>query len=86
MSGYLVRARNSPKGYSCGKELQGSRHSMLGTIERISGYLVITRSTGNDCKNGKCTWLSIRVYRWNGIAKAMAQSIEGTSESDFGIF
>ena len=42
-------------------------------MERILGYLVITRSTGNDCKNGKCTWLSIGVYRWNGIAKAMAQ-------------
>ena len=34
--------------------------------------------------NGKCTWLSIEVYRWNVIAKAMVQSIEGTSESNFG--
>ena len=41
--------------------------------ERISRYLIITRSTGNDCMNGKCTWLPIEVYRWMGIAKAMAQ-------------
>ena len=30
-----------------------------GTIERVLRYLVITRSTGNHCMNGKCTWLSI---------------------------
>ena len=40
----------------------------------------------DDCMNGKCVWLSIEVYRWKGIAKAMAQSIEGTSETNFGIF
>ena len=55
MSGYSTSARIYSKGYSCGKELQGSRHKrILGTLERISGYLVITRSMGDDRMNGKC--------------------------------
>ena len=45
------------------------------TIERISGYLVITRSTGNDCMKDKRTWLSIGVYRWKGIAKEMGTRV-----------
>ena len=45
--------------------------SILGTIEKTSGYLVITRSMGDDRMNGKCKQLSIRIYRWSGIAKVM---------------
>ena len=47
------------------QEQQGSRHKrILGTLERISGYLVITRSTGNKSKNDRCKYLSIGVFRW----------------------
>ena len=36
----------------------------------ISGYLVITRPTGNKSKNDRCKYLSIGIFRWQGIAKA----------------
>ena len=65
MSGYSISARNYLKGYSCGKELLGNRHKVfLGTIVRISGYLVITRLTRNKSKNDMCRYLSIGIFRW----------------------
>ena len=52
MNGYSIRTSNYPKGYSCGKELQDSRHKVFSEqIRRNSGYLVIIRSTRNDCMN-----------------------------------
>ena len=38
-----------------------------------------SKSNWDEGMNDKCTWLSIEVYRWMGIAKAMAQSLERTS-------
>ena len=34
-------------------------------------HLVITRATRDECKNGKGKKLSIRIYQWSGIAKAV---------------
>ena len=62
------------------QELQGSRHKVF------SGYLVITRSTGNKSKHDRCKYLSIGIFRGKGIAKATAQGLERISESIFEIF
>ena len=41
-------------GYSWGKELQGSKLKGFLKQKRISGHLVITRASRNDCTDGKC--------------------------------
>ena len=63
MSGYSISARNYSQGYSGGKERQGSRRKVF------PGYLAITRLTGNKSKNDRCKYLSIGMFRWQGIAK-----------------
>ena len=50
--------------YSGDKELQGSRHKrILGTTTSISGYLVITRATGDEGMSDKDMQLVIGAYR-----------------------
>jgi hypothetical protein len=44
---------------------------ILGISENFLGYQVITGPTRNECMNDKCKQLSIRMYRWSGIAKAV---------------
>ena len=61
-------------GIHIAKNCKAVGQSILETLEKISRYLVITRSTGKHCMNGEYTWLSIGVYRWKGIAKAMNTS------------
>ena len=63
MSGYSVSARIIRRGIQVTKNNKAVSSMILGTTERISGYLVITRSTGKHCMNGEYTWLSIGVYR-----------------------
>ena len=63
MSGYLVSARIIRRGIQVTKNSKAVSSMILGTTEIISGYLVITRSTGKHCMNGEDTWLSIGVYR-----------------------
>ena len=47
------------------QELQGSKLKGLSKQRRVfSGYLVITRSTGNKSKNVKCMYLPIGIFRW----------------------
>ena len=50
---------------------------ILRTTESILEHLVITRATENDCKNDKCMQLSIGIYWWKGIARAMSTKISG---------
>ena len=45
--------------------------TILGISENFSGYQVITGATGNEGVNDKCMQLSIRIYRWSGIAKVV---------------
>ena len=63
MSGYSVSARIIRRGIQVTKNSTAVSSRILGTTEIISGYLVITRSTGKHCMNGEYTWLSIGVYR-----------------------
>ena len=63
MSGYSVSARIIRRGIQVSKNSKAVSSMILGTTEIISGYLVITRSTGKHCMNGEYTWLSIGVYR-----------------------
>ena len=63
MSGYSVSARITRRGIQVTKNCKAVSSMILGTTERISGYLVITRSSGKHCMNGEYTWLSIGVYR-----------------------
>ena len=63
MSGYSVSARIIRRGIQVSKNSKAVSSMILGTTEIISGYLVITRSTGKDCMNGEYTWLSIGVHR-----------------------
>ena len=47
------------------QELQGSRHKVFSDqIEIISGYLVITRATGDEGMSDKDMQLVIGAYRW----------------------
>ena len=63
MSGYSVSARIIRRGIQVTKNSKAVSSMILGTTEIISGYLVITRSTGKHCMNGEYTWFSIGVYR-----------------------
>ena len=63
MSGYSVSARIIRRGIQVTKNSKAVSSRILGTTEIISGYLVITRSTGKHCMNGEYTRLSIGVYR-----------------------
>ena len=74
MSGYWISARIIRRGIQVTKNSKAVSSRILGTTEIISGYLVITRSTGKHCMNGEYMRLSIGVYRWKGIAKAMNTS------------
>ena len=74
MSGYSVSARIIGRSIQVTKNSKAVSSRILGTAEIILGYLVITRSTGKHCMSGEYTWLSIGVYRWKGIAKAMNTS------------
>ena len=72
MSGYSISARIYLKGvFMWQRTARQQAQSIFGTIEKTSGYLVITRSMGDDRMNGKCKQFSIRIYRWSGIAKVM---------------
>ena len=63
MTGYSVSARIIRRGIQVTKNSKAVSSRILGTTEIISGYLVITRSTGKHCMNGEYTLLSIGVYR-----------------------
>ena len=63
MDEYSISASNYLQGYSCGKERQSSRH-------KVFSYQQRARSTGDKSKNDRCMYLSIGIFRWQGIAKA----------------
>ena len=44
---------------------------ILELSKKFLGYQVITGETRNKGKNDKCRQLSIRIYRWSGIAKVV---------------
>ena len=46
-------------------------------IRSISGYLVITRTIGNEVMDDKCMYLSIGIYRWHGFATAKGTRVSG---------
>ena len=73
MSGYSVSARIIRRGIQVTKNSKAVSSKDSRNIRENFG-LVITRSTGKHCMNGEYTWLSIRVYRWKGIAKVMNTS------------
>ena len=52
------------RGIQVAKNWKAVTQTVLGTIERISRYLVMTRSTGNKSKNDRCMYLSIGIFRW----------------------
>ena len=54
MSGYSVSARIIRRGIQVTRNNKAVSSRILGTTEIISGYLVITRSMGDDRMNGKC--------------------------------
>ena len=54
MSGYSVSVRIIRRGIQVANNSKAVSSRILGTTERISGYLVITRSMGDDRMNGKC--------------------------------
>ena len=54
MSGYSISARINRRGIQVTKNSKAVSSRILGTTEIISGYLVITRSMGDDRMNGKC--------------------------------
>ena len=64
MSGYSVSARIIRRGIQMTRNSKAVSSMILGTTEIISGYLVITRSTGNKSKNDRCKYLSIGMFRW----------------------
>ena len=63
MDEYSISASNYLQGYSCGKELQSSRH-------KVFSYQQRARLTGGKSKKDMCIYLSIGIFRWQGIAKA----------------
>ena len=46
-------------------------------MENISRHLVTTRATRNDQENDKFIQISIGIYRWQWIAKAMSTRVSG---------
>ena len=63
MDEYSISASNYLQRYSCGKELQRSRH-------KVFSYQQRARSSGDKSKNDRCMYLPIGIFRWEGIAKA----------------
>ena len=79
MNGSSVSARNYPKGgvFMGQKKLQGSKLNGFLKQQRISGHLVITRASRNDCMDGKCMQLSMGIYRWQRNAMAKGTRVSG---------
>ena len=65
MNESLIIVRNYLCTYSCRKGA-ATQHAqwILGISESITGYLVITRATGNEGMDYKCMYLSMGIYRW----------------------
>ena len=61
MNGSSASVRNYQQ---CERKLQGSRHKVSRNNGGISGYLVITRASGNEGADSKDVYLSTGIYRW----------------------
>ena len=59
------------------KNFKAIAERVLGTTESISGNLLETRATRDKGMNVNCMYLSIRIYRWQGIAKAVGTRVSG---------
>ena len=59
------------------KNFKAIAEGVLGTTESISGHLLETRATRDKGMNDNCMYLSIRIYRWQGIAKAVGTRVSG---------
>jgi len=75
-NGSSINVKKKPSGFSCEIKLQDSKlKRFLGQSKNISRHLVTTRATRNDHENDKCMQISIGIYRWQWIAKAMSTRV-----------
>ena len=59
------------------KNFNAIAEGVLGTMDSILGHLLETRATRDKGRNGNSMYLSIRIYRWQGIAKAVGTRVSG---------
>ena len=64
MSGYSISARIIRRGIQVTKNSKAVSSKDYRNNDEFSGYLVITRPTGNNSKNDRCKYLSIGIFRW----------------------
>ena len=59
------------------KNFKAIAEGFLGTTESILGHLLETRATRDKGMKSNCMYLSIRIYQWQGIAKAVGTRVSG---------
>ena len=57
------------------KNFKAIAEGVLRTTQSISGHLLETRATRDKGMNGNGMYISIRIYRWQGIAKAVGTRV-----------